>query len=62
MSAGPFLRCLNCCGLIVLPALGNVVCEGIVGVGSAEEGLNGEQDRADLKGRRPVVWIEVSKW
>lgn len=62
MSAGPLLRCLDCCGLIILPALGNVICEGIIWVGGAKESLDGEQDCADLEGRRPVVWIKVRKW
>jgi hypothetical protein len=37
--------------LIFLPSLCNVVCEGVVRVGGAEEGLDGEENRSDLQGR-----------
>lgn len=57
MSASPLLGRLNRCGLVVLPALGNVVGERVVGVGSTEEGLDREEDSADLESGGPVVYI-----
>jgi len=40
--------------LVLLPALGHVVGERVVRVGGAEEGLDGEEDCADLEGGGPV--------
>jgi hypothetical protein len=37
--------------LVLLPALGHIGGEGVVGVGGAEQGLDGEKDGADLEGR-----------
>lgn len=58
-SLGVLLRPLLSCGdglcLILLPRLGNVVGERIVWVGCAEQSLDGEEDGADLQGRRPVA-------
>lgn len=42
-------------GLVGGPELGDVGGEGIFGVGSGEEGLDGEQHRPDLQRRRPLV-------
>lgn len=41
--------------LVFLPRLRNIVCERIVGVWSAKESLNGQENGADLEGRRPVA-------
>ena len=35
----------------------DVVGERVVGVGGAEQGLDGEKNGADLQGRRPVAWV-----
>lgn len=45
----PLLRRLYCCRLILLPCLCDIVGQWVVGVGSAEQGLDGEEDGADLK-------------
>lgn len=42
--------------LVFLPGFGDFGSERIVGVGGAEEGLDGEEDGADLKSRGPVVY------
>jgi len=42
-----------------LPVLSNVVGEGIVGIGSTEQRLNAEQNRADLKRGAPLVLQDV---
>lgn len=57
MCASPLPSCLNGSGLVVLPALGNIVGERVVGIGSTEEGLDREEDSADLEGGGPVVYI-----
>lgn len=41
--------------LVLLPRLGDVGSQGVVWVRGAEEGLDGEEDRSDLQGWRPVV-------
>jgi len=41
--------------LILFPALGDVGGEGVVGVGGAEQGLDGEEDGPDLQRGGPVV-------
>lgn len=46
-------------GLILLPALGDVGGERVVGVGSTEECLDGEKDGADLEGWRPVAFRDA---
>jgi hypothetical protein len=45
--------------LVLLPALGDIGSEGVIGVGGAEEGLDREQNRPDLQRRRPVVCVLV---
>jgi hypothetical protein len=57
MCASPLLGRLDGRGLVILPALGNVVGKRVIGIGSAEEGLNREEDSADLKSGGPVVCI-----
>ena len=42
--------------LVLLPALGDIGGQGIVGIRSAEKSLDGEENRPDLKGRRPVIF------
>lgn len=58
-----FLCPLSCrcygCHLVFFPALSNIGGKGVIGVGSTEEGLDGEQNRSDLQRRRPVVCDEV---
>ncbi len=44
---------------VSLPVQGHVVGERIVGVGSAHEGLDGEEDGAHLQGRTPLVLEDV---
>lgn len=41
--------------LVFFPGFGDFSGERVVGVGGAEEGLDGEEDGADLKGGGPVV-------
>jgi hypothetical protein len=53
---GPLLSCCDSRLLILLPALGNIGSEGIVGVRGTEKGLDREKDSSDLKSGRPVVW------
>jgi len=55
VGTGPLLRCLDGSGLIVLPALSHIVGERIIRVRGSEEGLDGEEDSADLEGRGPVI-------
>jgi hypothetical protein len=55
MRPRPLPRRLDGGGLILLPALGDVGGERVVGVGGAEEGLDGEEDGADLQGGGPVA-------
>lgn len=59
VGASPLLGGLNGRGLVILPALGNIVGERVVGIGSTEEGLDREEDGADLKRGGPVVYIDV---
>jgi hypothetical protein len=59
MGASPLLGGLNGRGLVILPALGNVVGERVVGIGSTEEGLDREEDSADLESGGPVVYVDV---
>lgn len=40
--------------LVLLPPLGDVVGERVVGVGGAEKGLDAQEDSSDLEGGRPV--------
>lgn len=40
---------------VLLPGFGHLGGERVVGVGGAEEGLDGEEDGADLEGGGPVV-------
>lgn len=42
--------------LVFLPGFSDFGCERVVGVGGAKEGLDGEEDGADLKCGRPVVY------
>lgn len=42
---------------VFLPGFGNFGSERVVWVGGAEEGLDGEEDGADLEGGGPVVYI-----
>jgi hypothetical protein len=46
---------LDSSGLVILPALSHIVGKRVIGVRGTEEGLDGEKDSADLKGRGPVV-------
>lgn len=49
-------------GLFVFfPGFGDFGGERVVGVGGAEEGLNGEEDGTDLKGRRPVIYEKIER-
>lgn len=57
MRASPLLGRLNSRRLIVLPTLGNIVGERVVGVGSAEEGLDRKEDSANLESGGPVVYL-----
>lgn len=41
--------------LVLLPGLGDLGSERVVWVGRAEERLDGEENRSDLEGGRPVV-------
>lgn len=59
MRASPLLGRLDGRGLVILPALGNVVGERVIGIGSAEEGLDREEDSADLESGGPVVYMNV---
>jgi hypothetical protein len=54
---GPLLGCGNSLSLVLLPCLRNIVGEGVVGVRGAKESLNGEQNGANLQGRRPVAYF-----
>lgn len=45
--------------LVLLPSLGDVIRERVVGVGRAEERLDGQQDRPDLQRGRPLVLQDV---
>lgn len=56
MRECPLPRRRDSGGLILLPALGDIGCERVVGVGGTEEGLDGEEDGADLEGWRPVAF------
>lgn len=51
----PLLGRRNSSLLVLFPALGDVGSQRVVGVGSAEEGLDGEEDGSDLQSGRPVV-------
>lgn len=42
--------------LVFFPGFGDFGGERVVGVGGAEEGLDGEEDGADLKGGGPVIY------
>ena len=55
MCPGPFLRGLDRSGLVFLPPLSNIVGEWVIGVRGSKQGLDGQKDRADLEGGRPVV-------
>lgn len=52
----PFPCCGNSLRLVLLPRLSYVVCERIVRVRCAEQGLNREKYSPDLKSGRPVAW------
>lgn len=51
----PLLGGRNSLCLVLLPRLSDVVCEGVVGVGRAQESLDRQKNRANLQGRRPVA-------
>lgn len=55
MGSGPLFRRLDGRGLIILPTLGNVVGERIVGIRGSEQSLNGQKNCANLQSGRPVV-------
>lgn len=59
VGASPLLGGLNGRGLVILPALGNIVGERVVGIGSTEEGLDREEDSADLERGGPVIYVDV---
>ncbi len=48
--------------LILFPALGDVGGEGVVGVGGAEQGLDGEEDGPDLQRGGPVVYRRLCQY
>lgn len=52
---GPLARRLDGGLFVLLPGLGDFGGEWVVGVGGAKEGLDGEEDGADLEGGGPVV-------
>ncbi len=58
---GPLLGVPDGLGLVDLPQLCDVVGQGVVGVGGGQEGLDGQQHRADLQGGAPLVWNERRK-
>jgi hypothetical protein len=60
MRAGPLSRRGDGGGLILLPALGDVRGEWVVGVWGTEKSLDGEEDGADLEGWGPVAFCRVS--
>jgi hypothetical protein len=45
--------------LVLLPALGDIGSEGIVGVRGTEKSLDREKDSSDLKGGRPIILKDV---
>jgi hypothetical protein len=53
----PFLSRGDGLGLVFFPCLGDIVGERVVWVWRAEESLDGEEDGADLEGRRPVAYL-----
>jgi hypothetical protein len=53
----PVACCLDGSVLVLLPALGDIVGEWIIGIRCAEECLDGEEDGADLEGGRPVACV-----
>jgi len=55
MDTGPLLSCCYSLALVFLPALRHVSRQRVVGVGSTEECLDGQEDSSDLQGRGPVV-------
>ena len=57
--AGPLLGLCNGSLLVLLPCLGDVVGERVVGVGRAEERLDREEDGADLQRWGPLVLENV---
>lgn len=59
MRARPLPRGRDGGGLILLPALSNIRGERVVGVWRTEEGLDGEEDGADLEGWGPVAFGDV---
>lgn len=58
----PFPCCGNSLRLVLFPCLSYVVGKRIVWVRCAEQGLNREEDRPDLKSRRPVAWKGQNRW
>ena len=44
---------------VVEPVLGDIVGEGIIGVGSAQKGLDGKKNSANLKSRCPLILKDV---
>jgi hypothetical protein len=56
MRARPLPRRRDGGGLVLLPALGDIGGERVVGVGGTEEGLDREEDGADLQSWRPVAF------
>lgn len=57
--ARPFFRLHDRLDLVRLPHLGDVVRQRIVGIGAAQQRLDGEQHRADLQRRAPLVFQDV---
>lgn len=57
--AGPLLRSRNRAVLVLLPVLGHVGGQGVVGVGGTQQGLDRQQNGSDLQGGRPVVCGQV---
>lgn len=57
--ARPLFRLHDGLDLVRLPHLGDVVRQRIVGIGAAQQRLDGEQHRADLQRRTPLVLQDV---
>lgn len=60
MGPGPLFCRLNGRSLIILPALGDIVGERIVGIRGSEQSLNRQKNCTDLQSGGPVVWTSVS--
>ena len=59
VQLGPLPRRRHGARLVLPPLAGDGLVQGVVRVGRGEEGLNREQDGADLEGGRPLVFQDV---